>query len=156
MVSPIFKLFLIGHVLGDFYFQSSDLARNKDKSLKELLKHSLIYFSSMVFAVIPVFSFNIVKWALMISIAHLIVDLAKLMLKNKIIIDDKLDTLLYSIDQIVHVVIIAFIVITMYLIAEPVNYIYRIEHILNRLEVDLSSIISWILIILVNLEDQIE
>lgn len=84
MAKIVLTLFLIGHVLGDFYLQSSELAINKDESFKKLLKHSALYLFSMIFVIIPVFSFKLLKWAFIISIAHFIVDLVKFFIKRKL------------------------------------------------------------------------
>lgn len=38
-IELVFYVMLLGHILGDFYFQSDKLAEEKDKSLRALLKH---------------------------------------------------------------------------------------------------------------------
>ncbi len=98
MTKIVLTLFLIGHVLGDSYLQSSELAINKDESFKKLLKHSAIYLFSMMFVIIPVFSLKLLKWAFFVSTAHFTVDLVKFFIKKKITIDDKLDALAYLLD----------------------------------------------------------
>ncbi|MBB6696596.1 DUF3307 domain-containing protein [Clostridium algidicarnis] len=149
MAKIMLILFLIGHVLGDFYLQSSELALNKDESFKKLLKHSVIYLFSMMFVIIPVFSFQLLKWAFIISIAHFTVELIKFFIKNKITINDKIDVLAYFVDQIIHILIIMVTTLTIYLLSEPISYIYCIQSILNRLPADVLSIFSWILVLLI-------
>ena len=149
MTKIVLTLFLIGHVLGDFYLQSSELAISKDESFKKLSKHSVIYLLSMFFVFIPVFSLKLLKWVVIISIAHFIVDLMKFFIKKKITIEDKLEALVYSLDQIIHILIIVFTAVTIYLLSEPINYIYCIQYILNRLQIDAIGILSWILILLI-------
>lgn len=39
----VFKIFILGHILGDFYFQSEKMAEEKKKDYKVLLQHSVIY-----------------------------------------------------------------------------------------------------------------
>ena len=70
MAKIVLILFLIGHVLGDFYLQSSELAINKDDSFKNLLKHSALYLLSMIFVIIPVYSFKLLKWAIVDLVKH--------------------------------------------------------------------------------------
>ncbi len=149
MTKIVLTLFLIGHVLGDFYFQSNELAIDKDESFKKLSKHSILYLFSMTLVIIPVFSLKLLKWAFIISIVHFIVDLMKFLIKKKYMIDDKLDALAYSIDQIIHIIVIISITMTIYLLSEPINYIYCIQYILDRLPVDVLGILSWILILLI-------
>lgn len=145
----VLTLFLIGHVVGDFYLQSSELAINKDESLKKLLKHSAIYLFSMIFVIVPVFSFKLLKLAFIISLAHFIVDSVKFFIKKRVMIDEKLDALSYSIDQIIHILVIIFATVYIYIISEPINYVYYIQYILDRLPVDVSRILSWILVLLI-------
>jgi len=149
MIKIVLTLFLIGHVLGDFYLQSSELAINKDESFKKLIKHSGIYMFSMMFVIIPVFSLKLLKWAFFVSTAHFTVDLVKFFIKKKITIDDKLDALAYLLDQIIHILVIIFTTVTIYLLSEPISYIYCIQYILNKLPADVLSILSWILILLI-------
>lgn len=149
MTRIVLILFLIGHVLGDFYLQSSELAINKDGTFKKLLLHSLIYLCSMIFVIIPLCSIKLLKWVFVISIAHFTVDLAKFFIKKKITIDDKLDVLAYSLDQLIHILVIVFTTMAIYLLSEPISYIYCIQYILNKLQVDMLSILSWILILLI-------
>lgn len=149
MTKVVLTLFLIGHVLGDFYLQSSELAINKDGSFKKLLKHSAIYLLSMVFVIIPVISLKLFKWAFFISAAHFAIDLVKFFIKNKITIDDKLDTFAYIFDQTIHILVIIFTTMIIYLLSEPISYIYCIQYILNMLQADVLNILSWILILLV-------
>jgi magnesium-transporting ATPase (P-type) len=103
----------------------------------------------MMFVIIPVFSFKLLKWAFIISVAHFMVDLVKFFIKKKIKIDDRLDALAYSLDQMIHILVIAFITATIYLVSEPISYIYSIEDILNKLQIDVIGILSWILILLI-------
>lgn len=149
MTKDVLYLFLIGHVLGDFYLQPSELAINKNESFKILLKHSLIYFLSMICVSIPIFSFTILKWVCIISVAHFIVDLLKYLFKKKVTIDDKIEALLYCSDEIIHILLIICIAIAIYILSEPVRYISCIQYLLSRLQINVIAILSWILILLI-------
>lgn len=148
MIKVVLILFLIGHVLGDFYLQNSGLATDKNKSFKKLLQHSSIYLLSMIFVTIPVFSFSLLKWSCVIAFTHFIIDLLKILITKKITIANKANVLLYSIDQIAHIFIICFITLTIDLLSEPIHYINCIQYLLNRLEINVLPILSWILAIL--------
>lgn len=41
------KTLMIGHLLGDFYFQTSQLSENKRNSFKYLLLHTVIYVATI-------------------------------------------------------------------------------------------------------------
>lgn len=47
----IFKILMIGHLLGDFYFQSGKLAKDKTQKAKCLLQHCGIYFLSILITI---------------------------------------------------------------------------------------------------------
>lgn len=132
---------LIGHLLGDFYFQSSKLAVAKDKSFIQLLKHCLIYMVSMIFVIIPIFTVEIFILVLIISLSHLIVDFIKYLLKKKYNFNYKSDLILYIFDQFIH---IGFIFIMSY-------FILYTNEMANRLLLsvfNIEGILSWIFILL--------
>lgn len=149
MTRVVLYLLLIGHVLGDFYLQSTKLAIRKNESFRVLLKHCLYYFLSMMFVVIPIFSIKMLKWVIITSVAHFIIDLSKYLLKRIISLNDKIETLLYSIDQIAHIVVIICIAIVISILSEPVNYISCIQYLLSIFQINGIDIISWILILLI-------
>ena len=43
MVQEVVTVFLLGHITGDFYLQSSSLAEKKEKSGKTLVLHGVLY-----------------------------------------------------------------------------------------------------------------
>lgn len=140
MIKVVLLLFLIGHVLGDFYFQSAKLAIGKDRLFKKLLKHSVIYMFSMLFVTIPVFSLEMLKWAFIISLAHFVVDLAKFLIKKKLTFDHKSDILAYFLDQFVHIIVIISTTIFIPIQPEASYYPYSMQSMIDGL--------SWILTLL--------
>ena len=149
MINIILILFLIGHVLGEFYFQTDKLAIDKDKSITKLLLHCLIYLIAMILTILPVFSINLLKSVLVISITHLIIDFAKFLIKKKININDKLDLILYFIDQTLHFIAIFIVVGIMYYKSEHITYIKFFQYLLNNITLSSEQIFSWILNILI-------
>lgn len=69
MLKNYFILFLLAHIIGDFYFQTEHIAKMKIKSLKWTMIHSLIYFGSMLLITLPIMNYEIV---LGVSIASII------------------------------------------------------------------------------------
>lgn len=99
-------ILLIGHMMADYFLQSSNMAENKRVHIKVLLAHSAIYL--LVFAII---SFLFIQpqfavWTtLIISVTHLIIDF----IRTKIDSNFKGHTvrfLTFLFDQLLHVVII--------------------------------------------------
>lgn len=143
MIKVVLFLFLIGHILGDFYFQSSNLAKEKDTSFAKLLDHSFLYMFAMFIVSIPVFSSEVIKIAFFLSIAHFIIDLIKISIKNKNIFSD---LKLYIYDQILHIVIIFILTITC---LENTDILYFLNFNLeNIIKFNMLSMISWILVFL--------
>ena len=77
MLREFLVLFLLGHVLGDFYFQTDIMAAKKEKSVKWVLIHSLVYALIMFAVCLPVMNAAIAVGAAMASVFHLMIDLLK-------------------------------------------------------------------------------
>lgn len=81
VINMIFLLFFLGHILGDFYFQTSKMAKQKEKSYGVVLKHCLYYFLvnlGVLFAIVDFkVDYQLYIWGFLISIAHFIVDTVK-------------------------------------------------------------------------------
>ena len=149
MIKVILTLFLIGHFIGDFYLQSSDLAKKKNTSLKKLFKHSALYLLSIVFFITPIFSFSMLKWALVISLTHFIIDFFKSVIKKKVVVDAKLDIVVYLLDQTLHITVIIITTMAIYLYSDPISYSFFIEHMLSLFQADIMKTFSWILVLVV-------
>ncbi len=72
-----FALFLVGHMLGDYYLQSDKLAKRKNSSLIGLMQHSVIYAIAMMAVIIPVLSPGALASAAALSVAHFALDFIK-------------------------------------------------------------------------------
>lgn len=116
-------ILLIGHMIADFFLQSSNMAENKKKDTKVLLAHSSIYL--LVFVVINFLflqSLFAIYATLIISIAHLIIDLIRTKIDNKFK-DYRVRFSTFLIDQIFH---LTTIIVTYYSLnlSLKVNSIY--------------------------------
>ena len=149
MPGVVLKLFFIGHLLGDYYLQSEELATSKNKSLKKLLKHSVIYLIAICFAIIPIFSLNMLKWAFIISVSHFILDFVKYLILKRNIKGNKTKLLIYLFDQLLHILALILVTAIICILAEPVDFIYIIQYGITSFQIDVVNIISWILMILV-------
>ena len=77
MISELFLLFMIIHILGDYYLQNEILSTEKNSKLKKVLIHGSIYLIISQILIIPIWSTKIVFYAVIFSIMHLLVDLYK-------------------------------------------------------------------------------
>lgn len=114
----LLMILLIGHMIADFYLQSSNMAENKQKSTRVLMVHSGIYL--LVFAIID-FVFmhpQIAIWTtLIIASAHLFIDLIRIKIDNNFK-NYKVSFLTFIIDQILH---LATIIVTYYSLNLSIN-----------------------------------
>lgn len=137
-------LLLIGHFLGDFYFQTDEIARNKKKSKANLIKHCLLYTLAMVIVILPLFNIELLICSLAISLIHFIVDF----IKSKKEYRENSEAVVYFVDQLIHLLVIFIFVI--YISQNIyVSYIYPIENLFYLFNVDDTKAFSIFLSLLI-------
>ncbi|MBK5202030.1 MAG: DUF3307 domain-containing protein [Spirochaetaceae bacterium] len=140
----IFFILLIGHFLGDFYFQTDGIARNKNGCKSKLIKHCLLYTLAMLIMILPVFSINLLICSLIISLIHFVVDLIKSNMKNR----EKNEVGIYLVDQVIHILVILGFSI---FISQNIDlfYISSIRNLFDLFKVDDLMVLSVILSLLI-------
>lgn len=143
----------INHILGDFYLQSSKLADKKDKSIKGVMLHSLLYsipFVIMLFVVKV--NFNLVISIIVIGMSHFIIDSLKYVYNKIIRRRSSKDCLFYkegfifTVDQVVHVVTI---LITYYLLLANNSSIWPwIHQVASILPFEVNVVLRWCFLLL--------
>lgn len=68
---------MIGHMLGDFYFQPAKMSAEKNRSFSRLAIHSVIYLGGMLLAMLTFINFQVLLIALTASILHFLIDALK-------------------------------------------------------------------------------
>lgn len=103
MFKVYFILLLFCHILGDYYLQSVKMAENKNKSMKTLILHCVIYGVTVCFVTGLIFGEVYRAVVLLVVLSHFAIDLVKSVLyrewEEKIINQGK-DV--YITDQILH------------------------------------------------------
>lgn len=101
---------LLAHVLADFVFQTKSVAKNK-LVFTETLKHCLYLFTISIFVlfVVGYRDLYLLIPILIISLTHGIIDYLKAKIDART--NDKWNWVLFSIDQIIHVISIILIII---------------------------------------------
>lgn len=145
MMKIIVMLFLIGHFLGDFYFQSDQIAAGKDKSFNKLLIHGLVYLLTMVLIIVPIFGFTFLKWVLIVSLIHIGVDWLKMYLTKKRKPDNKMQIYAYMIDQLIHVVTILALVALMASVSKTFQFSGPMKKVLEMGNFDIEMMLKWTL-----------
>ena len=140
----IFKTTLIGHLLGDFYFQSSKLAKNKIKSKRSLITHALLYSITLLLLFWIIYAKTNYFYLSMVCLSHLIIDFFKTKIHKLNVISD---IWLYFIDQILHT---SILFIYSYLLSCLDIIIFRnwINIATNNNILTIETYISWILLLL--------
>lgn len=112
MFKQYFFIFLLGHLLGDFYFQTENMARKKEENIKWVVIHCLVYLAAIMFALSPVASNRMLELGSAVAGAHGIVDILKNNIVRRIIKNRKMTILkernIFFIDQFLHMLCLAF------------------------------------------------
>ncbi|MFV0414635.1 MAG: DUF3307 domain-containing protein, partial [Oscillospiraceae bacterium] len=77
MAKQIFALFLLAHVVGDFYLQTEKLAGQKARRVGSLLLHCLLYAAAAFVVVVPFQPGRLWAAAGLVAVSHFIIDCAK-------------------------------------------------------------------------------
>lgn len=141
----IFKTMLIGHLLGDFYFQSSKLAKNKIESNISVTKHAFLYSIALLLVSWLIFSKTNYFYLSIVCLSHFIIDFCKIRIHKLNIVSD---IWLYFIDQLIHIVIL-FIYSYLLSSLDIINFNHWINRIENNNILTIETLISWILLLLV-------
>ena len=111
----IIILVLLGHIIGDFYAQTNNMAKSKKNRFKTLLFHGVVYALCMWTALgvgVPL-SRELILVAALLGITHFLIDLLKYLfwpaIKDKTKPEDlrKAEGHVFIIDQCVHILSIA-------------------------------------------------
>lgn len=148
MFKIYFLTFLLAHLLGDYYFQSEQLAELKNKNMYKLMQHNCIYLITCIISVIPVFSPIIFLSAFLLSIMHAIIDFFKYFyLKNhtkKSIKGGKI----YICDQVLHLICLIIIAYIMTVTKSQLNVLFILNHFFTVINISKIKILSWAVMIL--------
>lgn len=152
MFKKIFLILALVHILGDFYFQSEKLSKNKHESFFGVLIHSLIYALSC-FALIVIITDEWIRIAAFAAaFVHFIVDTVKYnyikKCKSSKNYPKEKDSIVYATDQIVH--IFTFIVISLIVARNysSINKLESIDELFKIAEISSYQVFTWFLIIL--------
>ncbi|GMA08317.1 membrane protein [Tetragenococcus halophilus subsp. flandriensis] len=140
--------FFTGHILADYYFQTSKIANNKEHFFKYLLLHCFIYLLTMIAVVLPLFSWQLLQWALFIAIIHFVIDSCKAFLSKRFVFTDLQEVLLYFTDQTLHILTILFVLAAIILSATNIAYTDSLTNLIHIFHINPVSLLSWLVILL--------
>lgn len=106
----ILKLLLIGHIIGDFYVQTDEIAEKKKNNFSSLVMHCMCYsFSLFICAVIPLTRDQVpglLIFSVLAGISHGAIDDCKIWIEKNRNLKPGQDICLFFIDQILHAAIL--------------------------------------------------
>lgn len=136
----------IGHILGDFYFQTERIAGIKKQKYKGVLLHGLEYYGAMLVAIIPLFGIDMILAVTYAALIHFVIDTVKyIIVKRK---KTKRENVIFVADQFFHILsilILAYIMLCWNFIADEVKII---EQIVTSFNLELETVARWTLAIL--------
>lgn len=140
-------LLMIGHILGDFYFQTEKIAEIKDKKYTGVLLHSVEYLLAMLIPMIPVVSWDMLLAAIYSSIIHFVIDTVKyLLLKTKKVSKNGKT---FIIDQGLHILSIFILSYIMYCWNFNISHFSIVFDIFNVFEINKMLLARWLLCVLI-------
>ena len=141
-------LFLIAHVLGDFYLQSKAIAKGKQTSFKNLVIHGIVYLLAMAMVILPLLGLTFLKWVLLAASLHFLVDWFKILFTRKRSLTDKNKTRFYLMDQLLHVILLAG---TVFLAAqvETIQWTNLMSLLIEYFNLEIGLFLKWMLALLI-------
>lgn len=102
---------LIGHILGDFYFQNNKLAKEKETSLQYVMIHNVLYGFGLLIGFVLILCFRKITMDdftcfIMLWILHGVIDTVKYFLGNTNLLTKRW---IFIIDQIIHFISIVIV-----------------------------------------------
>jgi hypothetical protein len=152
MFKTAFLILLLAHILGDFYFQSNKLAKQKSKSFQSALKHCIIYAVTCFLIAIPVYDTSIVIGFAFLAISHFLIDFSKYFYINKASKENNFkpenERTVYIIDQLFHLITIAIIAYSLAANNYIITVLPGVSSFFEIIGIPIEKAFSWLLVLL--------
>lgn len=148
MKTSLFLLMMIAHLVGDFYLQSEKSAKAKDTKFWWLMLHCTIYAIVAGLAFIPIWSMDMLWYAIAFGAAHFVIDLVKFFVPKK----HKDSPKIYIADQLLHVLAIVIISIVCYSNGVHIQLLGAISRIFRVIQISPQDFFKVALLILLILK----
>lgn len=142
-----YLLFLgIGHILGDFYLQSTKKSGKKSESFSDVLWHALQYYIAFLLTAIPIFGTDMILAATYASAIHMLIDTVKYLILRKKKISK--DYVVFLMDQGFHILSFFILADVMYRWNFTIQYLREISYWMSLFHCDSENVVKWLLAIL--------
>lgn len=155
ILSNIIIISLIGHVLGDYYFQSNKMLRNEYKKFSQLILHLVKYsFPFIIFLLFTEVTSKLVLYFILINLSHYLIDLIKFLVNRTIFYENnnekyiQIEWFIYLLDQTLHIIAIFIISIFFFDYGLSIEIKPIIRHVFMRINLDAIVVLRWILLLL--------
>lgn len=103
----LFWLLICGHLIGDFYLQTEEMANGKNEDMNDLYSHALIYALVILAVISPVMNSELFFCVyLPVVISHFFIDLIKMKIQTEKNKESFISRNIFFVDQIIHIAII--------------------------------------------------
>lgn len=151
MFKKYLMVFFLVHIIGDFYVQTNNMAKKKDRSLNWVFIHCSLYLLTMMVSLLPFTSLKILKFGFVIAIGYAIVDVVKYKYINGrrrrrtlTVIEERN---IFFVDQFVHCVNLIVVSYICVVCVGDLSINIKISEILNIIGISGSYLLTWILLI---------
>lgn len=152
MFKTYLLIFLLGHILGDFYVQTRKMSEKKEKEQKWVFIHGASYYLTICFTVLPFQSSRILILVTAAALLHLIIDFGKhhycaRLKKNETYTPIK-ERNIFFIDQFLHLICIIAIAYS-FAIKIPILETWPgIDLFFATIDISKMTVLSWALAML--------
>lgn len=148
MIKITLCLFFIGHILGNFYFQSSYTFHRKDKAFDKDFINSVIYFFAMLLAILPILSLSSLSWIILISFIHFSIDWLKSYLDKNYKFTSLGETRILFLDQAIHIIMILLVTMLIYINPTTIEFNTMFKYLIETFSINMELVVSWALAVL--------
>lgn len=152
MFKTYIVLFMLGHVLGDFYLQSSEMAEKKEKEIKWVILHALLYSVTMLLICISYISLDIFVISIAASGIHFFIDFGKYFIVKKLSkyqrMSEKMQRRVFLVDQILHITSLVFISYGMIKSGYKLCMVREVQDFFSVIGINAVQLMEWVLALL--------
>lgn len=153
MFKEYFILLLLAHILGDFYVQTSNMAKKKEESIKWVLIHCLCYWITALIILIPIVSWKIACAVTILAALHTLIDILKYLyifdLKRKRRMTIIKERNIFFIDQLLHLICLVMISYILALINKSINVFSIFSQFFHVVRISEMALVSWLTALLI-------
>lgn len=134
-------LLMMGHILGDFYTQTSKISQNKERSIKWVMVHNVLYFFTFIMVSMPIISREILILDIAVSFLHALIDIIKYWYIKKV----DMNKSLFFVEQGIHILCLCVIACVWTMNNVPIRMFPVVANLFEVTDVSKVLLCKWIL-----------